>query len=319
MRFPSPLVVIVLVATIHAKAFADTVTIPPSADACLFELNSNYNFGSATSVPAGTLGNMAPGLNNARALFKFDIASAIPAGSMITAASLTMRVTRAPTGAVNSSFALHSVFVDWGEGTGITEAQLEGRAALPGEVTWNSRFHGGETWGEPGGQIDGDFSEDPSATRVVAGVGFYLFNFDATGVADVQGMLDNPAGNFGWILRTLSEETQFTARRWATRENANPPVLSITFAPPVSPPPVRPPQILSFVRDDGNGSTVIRFTREAGLMHRLECKVSLADSGWQTVQVQPPILEDSEGLFMFEKSVQDEGFWRVIAAYPASP
>ena len=44
-------------------------------------------------------------------------------------------------------------------------------------------------------------------------------------VADVQGWLDNPASNFGWLM--LGDETAIvTAKRFDTRESASPPVLT---------------------------------------------------------------------------------------------
>jgi hypothetical protein len=59
-------------------------------------------------------------------------------------------------------------------------------------------------------------------------------------VADVQGWLDNPLSNYGWLLRQVDETTP--AIRFDTREHADPsvrPRLTIDFALPpllISPP-----------------------------------------------------------------------------------
>ena len=47
-------------------------------------------------------------------------------------------------------------------------------------------------------------------------------------VADVQGWLDNPASNFGWLMLG-DESTNLTAKRFDTRESTSPPVLAITY------------------------------------------------------------------------------------------
>ncbi len=318
MRFPLLPVLFAFSGVFPVLVPADTATIPPSADASLFQLNSDFNFGGDETFPAGTLGDMIPEIANARGLFKFDIAGAVPAGSTITGASLTMRVTRSPGSAVNSSFALYKVFQDWGEGTG-SGGGAGGRTALAGEVTWNSRFHGGATWDEGGGEIGGDFAEEASATRAVAGVGTYIFTFNNCGVEAVQSMLDSAESNFGWALVSLAEGTRFTARRWASRENANPPLLAITFTPPVLPGPVESPRILSFILDDGNGMTTLTFNREAGLVHRLERKISLNDPTWKMMGELPPIVQDSVGMFEFVKSIENEGYWRICARRGSPP
>ena len=58
-------------------------------------------------------------------------------------------------------------------------------------------------------------------------------------VADVQDWLDNPAGNFGWLVLG-DEKPTLTAKRFDTRESANLPVLTVQYTPP-SPPPCPPP------------------------------------------------------------------------------
>jgi hypothetical protein len=55
-------------------------------------------------------------------------------------------------------------------------------------------------------------------------------------VADLQGWLDSPATNFGWLVFTYEGDFP-SAKRWDTRENptvANRPQLTIRYSPPGS-------------------------------------------------------------------------------------
>ena len=51
---------------------------------------------------------------------------------------------------------------------------------------------------------------------------------------DVQGWLDNPSSNFGWLLQG-NESTSPTTKRFDTKENgtvANRPMLTVNYTPP---------------------------------------------------------------------------------------
>jgi hypothetical protein len=62
-------------------------------------------------------------------------------------------------------------------------------------------------------------------------------------VADVQGWLDTPVTNYGWVLR-VNEVPARSARKILSREEQDEvnsgPMLSIVFAPPVNTPPAVP-------------------------------------------------------------------------------
>jgi hypothetical protein len=62
----------------------------------------------------------------------------------------------------------------------------------------------------------------------------YLFDSTPQFIADVQRWLDHPESNFGWMLKTESETNNFTARRFASREDAfKAPRLAVDyFVPP---------------------------------------------------------------------------------------
>jgi hypothetical protein len=124
-----------------------------------------------------------------------------------------MNVSRTQAGAQN--IQLHRLLADWGQGT--SDAILNegsGVTATPGDATWLHRFHNTQLWKTPGGEL----VESASAGITVAGEGSYAWGSTAQMVADVQGWLDNPAGNFGWLLRG-SEGPRQTAKRFDSMEN----------------------------------------------------------------------------------------------------
>jgi hypothetical protein len=129
---------------------------------------------------------------------------------------------------------LHQLLADWGEGTSHAPmGEGDGAPATPNDATWRHRFFDSVFWTTQGG----DFLATISASQSVGGIGQYTWN-SAQMVADVQSWLDNPAGNFGWLV--LGDETGIaTAKRFDTRESASPPVLTIQYiaGPRVMPTP----------------------------------------------------------------------------------
>src|SRR4029077_9529029 len=171
-----------------------------------------------------------------RGVIAFDIAGNIPPGSTITAVSLSANMSRTPT---NTAYAmeLHKLLADWGEGTSHAPGQEGGGApATPNDATWRHRFFDTIFWSTQGG----DFSATVSASQMVGGVGQYMWSSTQM-VADVQGWLDNPASNFGWLMLAGDESLLISAKRFDTRESTNPPVLAITYTPSTSPTPTATP------------------------------------------------------------------------------
>ena len=222
----------ILVVTAAARlgsARADTVALPAIADTALWQENDTNNLGAELSVPVG--GNSSSNLS--RGLFRFNLA-AIPTNAVITNVTLQLYVTNAPTktNPVNSTFVLHRLLRDWGEGNKKNgDVGKNGAQATTGEATWNARFYPATLWSAPGAASPLDFSPVQSATNFVAGLGTYLFS-GSNLVADVQAWVANPGTNFGWMLRSLSETNAFSNRRFASREDGlNPPVLTVMFSP----------------------------------------------------------------------------------------
>jgi hypothetical protein len=166
-----------------------------------------------------------------RALLAFDVAAAIPAGSTINSVELSLNMSRCgPNCFTPSNMSLHSVLADWGEGASVAGGQEgAGGLAAPGDATWLHTFYATDFWANPGG----DFSPAASATTVVTDLGLYTWGSTASMVADVQAWLDNPASNFGWLIKD-DEAFAGTGKRFDSRNNLIPslrPTLRIDYTP----------------------------------------------------------------------------------------
>src|SRR5882724_2773671 len=220
-----PVIFITALGCVGVKsASAAIVVINPSKD------NTLYEYDPAEGDTSNALGLHffagETGMGELRrGVVAFDIAGHIPAGSTITALSLSMNMSRTAVETART-VELHKLLADWGEG--ISHAPMgegDGAPATPNDATWRHRFFDTVFWTTQGG----DFSATVSASQSVGSIGQYTWN-SAQMVADVQSWVDNPASNFGWLV--LGDETAIaTAKRFDTRESASPPVLTIQFIP----------------------------------------------------------------------------------------
>ncbi|MEZ5329351.1 MAG: DNRLRE domain-containing protein [Verrucomicrobiales bacterium] len=282
-RLQRPL--LILCACAAAVAQGETVSLNPSADTCLFELDPAFNFGGQRDMPSGTLGGQV-GATRSRALYRFDIAAALPAGVVITGARLKIDVVQSPAGRQNSTFGLYRILADWGEGDKRGD-NPGGDAADAGEATWESRFHPDQPWTEPGGAFGTDYAQEPSAERAVLGDGSYVFEFNEAGLADVQAAFSTPESAFGWLLASQSEEKSKTARRWASREHrTTPPVLEVDFTIENISGLNLPKVSLTGLPD----SPVVRFAAESGVTYEIFRSIDL--SNWKLLAVLPNLETD---------------------------
>lgn len=219
------------------SARADQVTIFPSADATLIELQPTNNLGAASWFSAGTTQNG----NSNRALLKFDVAAAVPTGSIITDIGFKVWVTRTPVdGNADSLFSLRRVLRPWNEGVGLPSDPNYPGLGIPaqlGDATWTHASWGTNEWTVPGGMEGVDYAGGFSSSAFIAGKTADGYFFESGGmIADVQLWLDHPEQNFGWMLKTEEEESNFTARRFGSRELEDPfesPQLIISYLPPL--------------------------------------------------------------------------------------
>ncbi len=200
-----------------------TVTLGAMKDNTLYETqNGELSNGAGLFIFAGRTNQAL----RRRALLAFDIAAAIPAPAIIEEVQLRLEMNR--TFAGNIDVRLLPMESDWGEGTSDAEGQEGiGTSSTTGDATWLHSFFDTAIWSTPGG----DFGSLSSATQTVADFNFYTWGSTPEMVADVQGWLDDPATNYGWIL--LGDETaNRTVKRFASRENTAPttrPALIITY------------------------------------------------------------------------------------------
>jgi hypothetical protein len=175
------------------------------------------------------------GGNNRRALISFDVAGNVPAGATITSATLRLRASSSPFGGSAATVSIHRLTGAWSESTSDTDPQPGGAGdtAAAGDATWANRVHPGTSWASAGGDFVGAAS---ASTVVPTTLTFYEWS-GATVDVDVQGWLDTPASNFGWIV-IGSEGSNRTARRFASREfpdSAFHPQLVIEYSVPAFP------------------------------------------------------------------------------------
>ena len=206
---------------------AAVIGLPPAKDNTLFEsVSGSLSNGAGMHFFAG---NTRTG-NARRGVIAFDVAGNVPAGSTINSVQLTLHMsrTRFNTG---QTIGLHEALADWGEGSSDASGdEGGGAAATTGDATWIHTFFNTANWASRGG----DFTPAASATRSVGAIGDYTWGSTPQMVADVQGWLDVPADNFGWLLMG-NEAAGSTAKRFDTKESTQGPVLTIDFEPP--PPP----------------------------------------------------------------------------------
>jgi len=246
---------------------ADQVAaLTPVADTSLLESNHDNNLGGLSSIPAGTTQQ-----GRSRALFRFDLTT-IPAGAMVTAAELGVVAVNQNSQHQSSIFALNRLLRNWGEGSGSTNNF--GDPATTNAATWNNRFHPATPWSAPGGGSGLDYAAPASATTFIDTLTNYTFGSTTSMVADVQSWVGNPDTNFGWILISQSEATQFTVRRFASREDAvRSPVLTVHYVlpPVISSPLISGKQIrFSFLADSNRTWTV-------------ESRTSMVEGSWEVL------------------------------------
>ncbi|MBT8047082.1 MAG: DNRLRE domain-containing protein [Xanthomonadales bacterium] len=203
------LFLILVCCLLAAPVSAETVVIDASQDNTLYESSQGaLSNGAGDYLFAGRTLNQ--GLR--RAVIAFKDLGEIPEGATIQ--SVRIHLWQSRENAAATTLSVHRLDSDWGEGTSNASGQEgAGAAATAGDATWNHRFFDNLTWNNPGG----DFSATASAQITVDNNGAYMIESTQALVADVQGWLDDPNSNFGWIL--LADEGATSARRFNSREN----------------------------------------------------------------------------------------------------
>lgn len=270
-------------------AQVSTATLNPVKDNTIFsELTSNSDAGGKLTSGRTNVGNLR------RALLGFNIAGGLPPGAIVTSAQLTLNLNQT-TATANASMSLSRLSQDWGEGTSdpLGNAGGAGVPATVGDATWTARFYDPATptlWTAAGGS----YNATPSATATVGpALGVYTWT-SALLATDVQGWVNTPATNFGWIL-VGDEVTNQSARRFYSRESAANlrPALALSYNPTVPPLTRREswlrqyfPTPGTYVDDhaDFNGDGLVSLVEYASAVSPLAANP--ASSGLQTSAVQ---------------------------------
>jgi hypothetical protein len=208
------------------------------ATAVVQALKDNTMYGESDTLSNAKGQHIYAGTNNnlpspRRALIAFDIAAVLPAGATVDSVSLRLVMTKTSPQAPPATVTLRRLTADWGEATSIADLGLGeggGGSATPGDATWGHKFYDTVAWTTPGGDFDPSGSYPVVTTSTL---GPYVWQSSQM-AADVQGWLDTPASNFGWIL--LGEEIGAGhAREFDSREHptaANRPRLTVHYTRP---------------------------------------------------------------------------------------
>jgi hypothetical protein len=255
------------------RAVGDSASILPVADTTLIGNDPSNSMGGAAWVLAGTIQN---GPTN-RALLRFDVASVVPSGSKITSAKFTIACIKQTTAEIPAgvTYGLHRMLTSWGEGSVLPEMPGRGAPAQPGDATWTTRFFPTNAWAQGGGLAGIDFIEASSSTTYIGTLGVFEFEFTFEVLADIQQWLDNPGTNFGWMLKSESEDVRFSARQFASRETDDPdiaPRLEIEYTPA----PVITNTVLT------NGAIQFSFPAEYGNSYSVQARSTLGDTNTWT-------------------------------------
>jgi len=203
-----PFVTAAALALTGIQAFGAITTITPSQDNTVAEDFPDNSSGACDSIFSGNTDNSAA----RRALMQFDIAAQVPTGSIINSVTLSMNVTRG-SNHPDSTFTLHPLNAAWVEGTEGCGTRGGGQGEpTAGGVTWNN---------QPGFGAASGSTLINNTSPVWSSAGM---------ASDVQGWLDNPGTNNGWVL-IGDEISPTTTRRFDSREGGSQPTLTVDFTP----------------------------------------------------------------------------------------
>jgi hypothetical protein len=174
---------------------AERVVLRPVADTSLLEQYPTNNLGHGTRLHVGSVPE-----GRTRSLIKFDLSSITTTGKVVFA-SLKLNTFPSPYPGGSEDIAAFRGLKNWDEGTG---TGLLGVGTVEG-ATWNFPQTASVRWQEPGSAYSYEFYHLISAQvrpnfgeGVLSGMGL---------AGDVQLWIDQPEGNFGWLLANPREST----------------------------------------------------------------------------------------------------------------
>ena len=208
-----------------------TVLFPVKDNTLIESSSGSFSNGSGAFIFAGRVGG--PGdLTLRRAVFQFDVESALPNPVDIQDISLTLTVIQSGDGGAQN-VSLHRVLSDWGEGTSSASGG-QGDLSSDNDATWIHTFYPSAEWGVPGGH----FVANPSATLELGSSGTFVIENQLGLLADLEFWIENPDQNFGWILLGDESGRDKTVQKIGSRENnteSQRPQLAVTYLDPALP------------------------------------------------------------------------------------
>ena len=181
--------------------------------------SANTNYGSNSTIDL----DGSPDISD---LLYWDL-SAIPSGSVIDSVTIQLNITNTTT----QTYEVYTMERPWDEQT----------------ATWN-QASSGNSWASAGAQGTGDHGSTVLGTLTPTSTGAYQLVLNASGIAAVQGWIDDPSSNFGLILQDYGNRNgiDFSTREASTASQR--PKLTVTYQPAdsgtVTPPPTnQAPQV----------------------------------------------------------------------------
>jgi hypothetical protein len=166
-------------------------------------------------------------------------------------------------------------------------------------------MQGSAAWTQPGAAAGSDYSPSASSSSVIDNAGSYPFPSTTGLVADVQGWLDNPSLNHGWILLPRAPMQKGSAKRIITREDVSDwPALIVDYSVP---PPAAPGFDSARLVD---GQVELRFRGEPGNIYEIQFASSPEATTWQPLASFIAKLEPIQAVATDLPS-QDQRFYRI--------
>ncbi len=207
-----------------------TAALTPSKDNTIYSENTGNSNGQGF-LYAGQTGSNA-NYSKRRSLLAFDVTGQLPAAASIQGAQLNLQVNLVSSANPSpTNMSLFRLTEDWGEGASDgSEPGGQGAPAETNDATWSDRFFNSNParlWANAGGTYG------PTASATTS-VGFTLGTYSwssAQLAADVQGWVNAPANNFGWILIGNEAFHVPSARRFDSGETpfGAPPTLQVSY------------------------------------------------------------------------------------------
>ena len=185
-----------------------------NTDTTLSQANPTTNYGNAADLLIDGDDPSGSG-NDKAALLRWDI-SAIPPGSIVQGAELTLQVFNASP----NTYGVYEIKRSWAENT----------------ATWQ-QAQSGTAWQSPGAAGTADRGSTLLGAITPTSTGAYAITLNSAGLALVQSWINNPAANYGLIIADAGQTDGIDAYSSETTTVANRPGLSIRTIPGPTPLP----------------------------------------------------------------------------------